>query len=321
MKNKNLLLISSLFMMVFVFMITVVSLFINKGISNIDLVLLALYIIGIIIFMYGFFSKKPLNRLLVFIVSTIFFLGNIISGVLGFIYFTKSSTYKKKELPKLELLQSRSKITYIISFIICMFLIFGLPFIIDNKWVDIISNIFMFIMLFIVFKDDLKRDFKYFREYFREYSALTLKYYGLSLCVMFVVNISIRMYTGLENATNQENLQLAFNNSPFLIILLAVIIAPFIEELMFRGIFRKLINNKYAYIISSGLIFGLMHVIDDFKSPQELLFILVYGTLGIFLSSLYHKTNNIFTNMMFHFMQNSLAVLAMILLSFVNVNI
>ena len=98
---------------------------------------------------------------------------------------------------------------------------------------------------------------------------------------------------------------------------MALILAPFMEELLFRGIIRKVFNNGYLFIIISGLIFGILHVIDDFKSPKELLYILVYSVLGFFMAGVYKKTNNIFTNMLFHFTQNALAVLAMILTIFI----
>ena len=141
--------------------------------------------------------------------------------------------------------------------------------------------------------------------------------FGISLAVMFVLSISIRLYTGISTATNQTNLMTTFGNKPLYIILLACIYAPITEELLFRGIFRKVFKNKYLFIILCGVIFGALHVIDDFQSTKELLYILVYSSLGIFLSSVYYKTNNIFTNMYFHFIQNTLAILVMFLTSLI----
>ena len=143
--------------------------------------------------------------------------------------------------------------------------------------------------------------------------------FGISLAVMFVLSISIRLYTGISTATNQTNLMTTFGNKPLYIILLACIYAPITEELLFRGIFRKIFNNKWLFIILCGVTFGALHVVDDFQSIKELLYILVYSSLGIFLSSVYYKTNNLWTNIYFHFIQNTLAVLAMILLSLLGI--
>ena len=66
-----------------------------------------------------------------------------------------------------------------------------------------------------------------------------------------------------------------------------MIYAPITEELMFRGIFRKFIKNKWLFIFISGLLFGAAHVLDDFQSIGELLYIFVYGSLGCFLAYVY----------------------------------
>jgi hypothetical protein len=169
-------------------------------------------------------------------------------------------------------------------------------------------------MTVFLFYKDLKRDFKYFKEYFREYNSFVWKMFGISIAIMFVLAISIKLYTGISTPTNQAKLSEYFSSKPLYIIVLAMIYAPLTEELLFRGIIRKVLNNKYLFIIISGLIFGTLHVIDDFQSISELLYILVYSSLGMFMAATYYKTNNLFTNMYFHFIQNTLAVLGMILL-------
>ena len=70
------------------------------------------------------------------------------------------------------------------------------------------------------------------------------------------------------------------------------------------------------FIIISGVVFGFMHVIDDSKTLAEFSYVLVYSSLGMYMASLYYKTNNLFTNMSFHFMQNTLGLIGMILLKF-----
>jgi len=248
-----------------------------------------------------------------FLISLLLFIGNVISGILGFVYFSKTRPKIKRDLPKLEILNNYNKLLYILIFLISMGLIFIVPLFIDNKVLHYSLEALIVLVLAIVFRKDLKRDFKYFREYFSEYSSYVFKMYLISLAFMLISNVSIRLYTGLENATNQLELNKAFMINPILVIVLAVIVAPLMEELLFRGIFRKIFSNKYAFIIISSIIFGALHVIDDFKTPQELLFILSYSILGIFLATIYEKTSNIFANMMFHFIQNSLAIIAMIL--------
>lgn len=322
-KNKKFLLIAAIAMIIYTFPSFI--LWLMSGIGSIsfiqiyNIVMYSLSFIGIGIFLGYSFNDKEINRGLEFAISIIFFLMNIISGILGFVYFKKTSPYKKRELPKLEIMYNYKKIVYILAFIISMGLMFIVPMFIENKIVGIALDVTVLLMMLLLFYKDLKRDFKYFKEYFREYNSFVFKMFGISLAVMFVLSISIRLYTGISTATNQTNLMTTFGNKPLYIILLACIYAPITEELLFRGIFRKIFNNKWLFIILCGVTFGALHVVDDFQSIKELLYILVYSSLGIFLSSVYYKTNNLWTNIYFHFIQNTLAVLAMILLSLLGI--
>ena len=315
-KNKVLLLISSILM--FGYMITglvMINLF-NQEIDKTTIIMFLMYSLGSIIFLFYSFSKKKINRILLFLISLLLFIGNVVSGILGFVYFSKTRTKTNRELPKLEILHDYNSILYILIFLISMGLIFIVPLFIDNKVLHYSLEAIIVLVLAFIFRKDLKRDFGFFKEYFSEYSSYVFKMYFISLAFMLISNVSIRLYTGLENATNQLELNEAFRTKPLLVIVLAVIVAPFMEELLFRGIFRKIFSNKYIFIISSSIIFGALHVIDDFKSPKELLFILSYSILGVFLGKIYEKTNNIFSNIMFHFVQNSVAILAMIITTF-----
>ena len=162
----------------------------------------------------------------------------------------------------------------------------------------------------------MSSDCKIFKEYFREYNILILKTWGKALVTIIIINLIIQIFTNESSATNQKNLQEMFNTLPIAVAALSIIYAPIVEESLFRGVIRKFINNKYLYIIFSGVLFGALHVIDDFQTVQELLYIFVYSALGMYLASLYYKTNNICTNMYMHFLQNTLSVVGMLLLKF-----
>lgn len=318
--NKILLLIAAIGETLILGIITLVSLFITKDFFTIsNYIFYPLCIIGIILFFIYSFSKKDINRALEFIISLIFLCSGFFTGILGFIYFAKSSTYKKRELPKLEILHTYPWYIYLLAFILCMVIMFVLPLFFKKMfgilYVRYGSYLFILAMLIFLFRKDLVRDFKYFKEYHREYIPIVFKYFAISFAFQMVISILVRSITGINQATNQESLNLMFTKVPLLVIVLACIYAPLSEELMFRGIFRKLINNKWVFILLCGFLFGLAHVIDDFKQPSELLFTLVYMNLGCFMAALYYKTNNIFTNIMFHFTQNTISIIAMFLLS------
>ena len=317
MKERVLLLLSSIFMTIFLIFALVFDLMMGEALPLYAIILYSLYTLGTIIFYYYAFSKKNINRFLGYLISFILFLGNIVSGILGFIYMVKTNTYKKRELPKLEILLEYPIIVYILVFLVSLVLLFIVPIFVKEKIFKYLLEVLIISVLVFIFRKDLKRDFKYFKDYFREYSAITYKYYFICLAIYWITFIAVKLYTGIDTATNQVELNEAFAKNPLLVIVMALIIAPFMEELLFRGIFRKVFKNGYLFIIISGLVFGILHVIDDFKSPKELLYILVYSILGFFMAGVYKKTNNLFTNMLFHFTQNALAIVAMILTTFI----
>ncbi len=97
-------------------------------------------------------------------------------------------------------------------------------------------------------------------------------------------------------------IQLLDNN--FVIVLISVgIIAPVLEELLFRGIILKGFLNNYSIkiaIIFSALIFAAAH----FNVRQGI----ITFFMGLFLGWLYYKTKSLLLPIFSHFLNNSLAV-------------
>ena len=78
------------------------------------------------------------------------------------------------------------------------------------------------------------------------------------------------------------------------------IYAPFVEEMIFRksikDIFSEYNDNnliKYFYIITSGLIFSLLHTMGNATNTLDYLYTIPYLALGISLALTYYKTKNI----------------------------
>lgn len=324
-KNKKLLLFSIIFMIIYlVFNIIIICIDGNIISSNIkdninNALIILLSIIGIIYYII-LYAKKDIDlkkhKVFILIFGIIFLIFNLISGILSFIIYSNINEKKeKRELPKLESGTLVNKYASLALFIISMILLFIVPNFINIKY-GFAIYIILFIGTIIVFGKQIIHDFKIFKQYFREYNILVLKTWGKALLTIVIINLIIQIFTSETSATNQKNLQEMFNVLPLLVALLSMIYAPIVEESLFRGVIRKFINKKYLYIIFSGVLFGALHVIDDFQTIQELLYIFVYSALGMYLASLYYKTNNICTNMYMHLLQNSLSVIGMIILKF-----
>ena len=287
----------------------------------INIITIVLSVIGIVYECVLIFNKKTdLNKHKngVLACSIYFLLVNIISGVMGFSVTKEINGNKKerRELPEIELKEYTNKYICLIAFIICLgILLFGSK-IITKFWMLIVFYVVILSLMIGVFYKQLIHDFKIFKSYFKEYFVLILKTWGKALVLIMITTIIIQIITHTTQANNQIALQNSFNSNPVFIAILAMFYAPIAEELMFRGVFRKFIKNKKLFVIVSGVVFGLMHVIDDSKTLAEFSYVFVYSILGIYLAGIYAKTNNLCTNIFMHFMQNTLSVIGMILLMF-----
>lgn len=164
------------------------------------------------------------------------------------------------------------------------------------------------------FKDRYKRDFKYLKNNFKAYAGSAFKYWGIMLLCMVVVGL-IQMALG---ANSQSANQASLETLPILYLIpSALIFAPIVEEAIFRGSLRRFIKNDFVFIIVSGILFGLLHT---FLSEDGIYHIIVqslnYAAMGSVMAYAYTKSNNIYSSMMIHFLQNTLGIIVIIVSMF-----
>lgn len=155
--------------------------------------------------------------------------------------------------------------------------------------------------------------------HFVEYPSFVL-WKGISLYIPQllangIVQSIVIVITGASSGANQETAMLLFKASPIVIAFPAILIAPFIEEGIFRGVIFKSLR-KYGFwtaALVSGFSFGLLHCVGDLLSGNwnGLFFILIYATMGIFMSKAYEDSKNLFGSIFLHMFMNIIAVLAM----------
>ena len=130
---------------------------------------------------------------------------------------------------------------------------------------------------------------------------------------MMISNIFINKITNTIPG-NEETIRQTFNKAPIYMFFSAVIFAPFTEEMVFRNSIKNIITNKYAFIITSGLVFGGLHVIGNINTIYDLLYIIPYATPGIAFAYILQKTDNIFISMGIHFLHNGILMILQIIL-------
>lgn len=105
---------------------------------------------------------------------------------------------------------------------------------------------------------------------------------------------------------NQRRLDKIAEHNEGLFRIMVVFIAPFCEELVFRGMFFNIFftkpteKNKWLGIVANGLLFAYMH------DPTFSKYILVYWVLGIILAWVYMQTKDIRYSMLVHMCYNGM---------------
>lgn len=103
-----------------------------------------------------------------------------------------------------------------------------------------------------------------------------------------------------------EKIQELLDQYPEAMIISTVVLAPFLEELFFRGVILKgLLNNKkinpWVAILISAALFGIVHF-----NPWQLVGAFF---LGFLLGWVYYKTGTLFNTIFLHFVNNGFTAL------------
>ncbi len=152
----------------------------------------------------------------------------------------------------------------------------------------------------------------------------TFKKIGIGMCCIygmnFVLNIIAITLSGMETSNNQAAIVDQIGSSPFKTIFLAVIFAPIVEELVFRGaIFRHLRLKKgflFALLVSIVL-FGGLHVFQSVLIGEfnDLFFIFTYMSMAMVMCFVYEKTGNIYAPIFLHVINNGISVFLIMITS------
>ena len=181
----------------------------------------------------------------------------------------------------------------------------------DNKYIIYLTcaNLILLCIFIFIYRKILVNDVKSFFKNFGENMETSFKYWIIGFIIMIISNLIITYVLNKSIAGNEEQVREYIKIMPLLMTFNSVIYAPITEELTFRRSIKDAIKNKWVYILTSGLIFGILHIISYIKSPIDLIYLIPYGSLGIAFSMLYHKTNNIFSTITMHAIHNSIAII------------
>ena len=185
----------------------------------------------------------------------------------------------------------------------------------------ILLELVVILIIYIMFRDtliDMFNDFKksknyYFKKYFKYWFVILISTGILNILISFVNNSNI--------SGNETVVRTMLTLHPIYVWVSGVILAPILEELIFRFSIRTVFSYKWIFIIVSGLLFGGTHLLGTVTSTVDLLYLLPYAIPGCIFAYIYYDSDNIFNTMGLHFIHNGILMSLQILFLIFGFNI
>ena len=186
---------------------------------------------------------------------------------------------------------------------------------IDYACLNTFIELIMFVVVLLFYKKYLKKDLVLFKLNKKDYIKKIISYFLIFLIVKYGVALFsslllVMLGSDLVTSENQESVVTLAKTLPFMMMISTSLLAPFVEEGIFRLGIKKVINNKYLFILVSGLIFGFMHIFPtELPLYVALIESLNYVTMGLLLAYIYNETDNIYVVVIIHALNNLLSML------------
>lgn len=170
------------------------------------------------------------------------------------------------------------------------------------------------LVIILIYYKDLVNELKKFIQNIKKNFDTGLKCWFLGLIIMYISNIILLLVFRSGGANNENAVQEMIKLCPIAMGFYSCLVAPFVEEIVFRKTLKDFIKNKWLFVIASFLFFGGAHVISMANNIVDLLYIVPYGALGATFALAYYKTDTVYTSITFHIIHNSLLFFISILL-------
>lgn len=189
-----------------------------------------------------------------------------------------------------------------------------------NAYFNFFIGLATAIPLIIVFKDYIKENWLVFKKDLLE-NIIWVLTIGIALAYLFSVagELIVNLFApSVGEASNQTLVKTLVQSNFFLMAFQAVVIAPFIEELLFRGLIFNSLRQKnmvWAHLISAFL-FGMLHVYNYILmgDMSEWIKLIPYMMAGLSFSIAYEKRQTIIAPIILHAVKNLIAILLMVMM-------
>lgn len=171
--------------------------------------------------------------------------------------------------------------------------------------VTALVTVIVLFLIFYLYKKQLKEanDWGFNREPHWDMRRIGIAILGF---ILMVLGAAVMLHIAGGISENQQGLDRIEQSTGDLFKIMVVFIAPFCEEVIFRGMFFNIFftketkTNKWLGILASGFVFGYMH------DPMLSKYIFIYWVLGIVLAWIYTTTKDLRYSMLVHMCYNAL---------------
>lgn len=131
-----------------------------------------------------------------------------------------------------------------------------------------------------------------------------------------LIGVIITTLSGQSEPNNQALLYTMFKENKLMIMVQALVFAPVVEEIIFRGVLYRHFKKTGHYLIPllvSTLLFASMHSLNAIISGQwsDLWYLPLYAFMSLVLTYTYEMTHNLYSSILLHFINNLISILAM----------
>lgn len=190
-----------------------------------------------------------------------------------------------------------------------------------NAIYTIVIELIIILIIINVYKDYILKSFDDFKKNKYKYFKKYLKYWFVILVGTIILNSIIMLLNKGQIANNEETVRSLLSDMPLYTWIVSVLLAPFLEELIFRLSLKSVFKNKWIFIIMSGLIFGSFHIFGNASTWLDILYIFPYSLPGCVFAYVLWESDNIFNTIGLHFLHNGMVMSLQIFLLIFGANI
>ena len=224
--------------------------------------------------------------------------------------------------------KDRSFLTNLVIAILCFIGMFLVPslFVIlfelvikDEQICTILADLIYIAILYFIYKKDLDSEAKTFFSDFKKKFKYSFKIYILGYMGMIFFNLFITFFLKDISQNESQVREMLYANVVTSMISISII-APILEELIFRKTIQPLIKNRWIYALVCGLLFGFAHILTNFVQNTfvitDLLYILPYACLGGSFALMDYNTKTTFSSIIIHSFHNTFTAILLLITFF-----